>query len=68
MTIIEPFQLLCGKDLGNYYFDEFSITDTTLSQDDIIVESDFIIFPNPFENYFEIHSNYKIDLLELYSN
>ena len=66
-TIDIQFQLLCGKDLGNYYFDEFSITDTTLSQDDTIVESDFIIFPNPFENYFEIHSNYKIVSLELFS-
>ena len=61
------FQILCGKDLGNYFFDEFNVTNSTLSLSDSVIENDFILYPNPFNNFIEIDTHNKIDSLELLS-
>ena len=50
------FQLLCGKDMGDYYFDEFSITSQSLTNENFASSNDIKIYPNPVDDYFTVDS------------
>ncbi|MQP25667.1 cellulase family glycosylhydrolase [Flavobacterium sp. LMO8] len=61
------FQIICGKYVGSYFFDEFSMSNSTLSNSEFISDKNFVIYPNPSNNYFRIQSNDSIDSVELYA-
>lgn len=61
-------QLLCGKTVGNMYFDNFEVTDsTTLATIDNNTQKSLVLCPNPVKNDFEIKSNEQILSVEIYS-
>ena len=61
------FQIICGKNTGSYFFDEFSMSNTTLNNPEFITDANFILYPNPSNNYFSIQANNIIDSVELFS-
>ncbi len=60
------FQLLCGEDTGNYYFDHFQVA-TTLNQDVFSDENHLNVYPNPVSEYFYISSKFPIETIEVYA-
>lgn len=59
-------QLLCGQNVGNYFFDDFLITTSNLSINEI-KKGNSSIYPNPATNFFTVKSENKINFIEVYS-
>jgi endoglucanase len=58
------FQLLCGQDIGTYYFDNFSVTGETLS---LKKRSQNInVYPNPVSNKLYIQKDVSVVAASLY--
>ena len=63
-TTALQFQLLCGEDRGTYYFDNFSVTEETLS---LKKRSQNInIYPNPVSNKLYIQKDVSVGTVSLY--
>ena len=59
------FQLLCGQDIGTYYFDNFSVTEETLS---LKKRSQNInIYPNPVSTKIYIEKDVSVRSASLYN-
>ncbi len=58
------FQLLCGQDIGTYYFDNFSVTQETLSKKDL--SQNINIYPNPVSNKLYIEKDVSVVAASLY--
>jgi endoglucanase len=59
------FQLLCGEDIGTYYFDNFSVTEETLS---LKKHSQNInIYPNPVSTKIYIEKDVSVRSASLYN-
>ena len=59
------FQLLCGQDIGTYYFDNFSVTGETLSLKKR--SQDISIYPNPVSNKLYIEKDVSVLTAALYN-
>jgi endoglucanase len=60
------FQFLCGKQVGTYFFDDFQVSEETLSliqNDDLIT----LLYPNPVKDTLCIKSKTSIEYFELYT-
>ena len=63
-TTALQFQLLCGEDIGTYYFDNFSVTEETLN---LKKRSQNInIYPNPVSNKLYIQKDVSVGTVSLY--
>ncbi|MFT4683425.1 MAG: endoglucanase [Urechidicola sp.] len=60
------FQIICGNKTGTYYFDDFSVTEETLSISDFNAENKIVVYPNPASNYITINAQENIKKIELY--
>lgn len=58
------FQLLCGQDIGTYYFDNFSVTQETLSKKDL--SQNINVYPNPVSNKLYIQKDVSVVAASLY--
>lgn len=58
------FQLLCGQNIGTYYFDNFSVTQETLSKKDL--SHNINIYPNPVSNKLYIQKDVSVVAASLY--
>ena len=57
------FQLICGGEVGTYYFDDFSASLTTLN---LPREKEFFkVYPNPTENFIFIDGSFPITKIQL---
>ena len=56
------FQVLCGKSVGTYYFDDFSAIDQNILdiENTIADTATFTVYPNPTSQYLNITSSKKI--------
>jgi endoglucanase len=59
------FQLLCGQDIGTYYFDNFSVTQETLSKKDL--SQNINVYPNPVSNKLYIEGDVSVLTASLYN-
>ena len=59
------FQLLCGQDIGTYYFDNFSVTQETLSKKDL--SQNINVYPNPVSNKLYIQKDVSVVAASLYN-
>jgi hypothetical protein len=59
------FQLLCGQDIGTYYFDNFSVTGETLSLKKR--SQNISIYPNPVSNKLYIEKDVSVLTAALYN-
>lgn len=60
------FQVMVGKNIGNYYFDDFQ---TTISETNLALhsfENDLQFYPNPIKDQLFVNSNSEFEL-EIYS-
>lgn len=57
-------QIIFGKDVGTYFFDDFTTSIQTLSVKTL--RQDFQTFPNPVSNYFNITTSEEFDKIKLY--
>jgi endoglucanase len=60
-------QILCGKHTGNYYFDDFQVVSTLSDEDFDNNDSNFVIYPNPAQKYFQIANLEDVMNVELFS-
>lgn len=60
-------QLLCGQNIGNYYFDSFEVTNSVLGTENLFPKNKVTLFPNPAKNFFEIKSDKEVKMVEIYS-
>ena len=60
-------QILCGKHTGNYYFDDFQVISTLSDEDFDNNDSNFVIYPNPAQKYFQIANLEDVMNVELFS-
>jgi len=60
-------QILCGKQTGNYYFDDFQVVSTLSDEDFDNNDSNFVIYPNPAQKYFQIANLEDVMNVELFS-
>jgi endoglucanase len=58
------FQLLCGQDIGTYYFDNFSVTQETLSKKNL--SQNINVYPNPVSNKLYIEEDVSVLTASLY--
>ena len=58
------FQLLCGQDVGTYYFDNFSVTGETLSLKKR--SQNIATYPNPVSNKLYIQKDVSVGTVSLY--
>ena len=58
------FQLICGADVGTYYFDNFSITEQTLGNKKLT--QNIATYPNPVSNKIYIEKDVSIGAVSLY--
>ena len=58
------FQLPCGQDIGTYYFDNFSVTEETLSKKDL--SQNINVYPNPVSNKLYIQKDVPVVAASLY--
>ena len=58
------FQLPCGQDIGTYYFDNFSVTQETLSKKDLT--QNINVYPNPVSNKLYIQKDVSVVAASLY--
>jgi hypothetical protein len=58
------FQLLCGQDIGTYYFDNFSVTQETLSKKNL--SQNINVYPNPVSNKLYIQKDVSVVAASLY--
>ena len=58
------FQLPCGQDIGTYYFDNFSVTEETLSKKDL--SQNINVYPNPVSNKLYIQKDVSVVSASLY--
>jgi len=58
------FQLPCGQDIGTYYFDNFSVTQETLSKKDL--SQNINVYPNPVSNKLYIQKDVSVVAVSLY--
>lgn len=58
------FQLLCGEDIGTYYFDNFSVTEETLNIKKLT--QNINIYPNPVSNKLYIEKDVSVIAASLY--
>jgi len=58
------FQLPCGQDIGTYYFDNFSVTQETLSKKDL--SQNINVYPNPVSNKLYIQKDVSVVAASLY--
>ena len=64
-TTAIQFQLLCGQDIGTYYFDNFSVTQETLSKKDLF--QNINVYPNPVSNKLYIEKDVSVLTAALYN-
>ena len=62
-TSIE-LQLMCGANVGTYYFDDFSVSESTLSIKE--VAQPIHVYPNPTHNSFSVSSNALMRSMSLF--
>ena len=58
------FQLICGADVGTYYFDNFSVAEQTLGNKKLI--QNIATYPNPVSNKFYIEKDVSVGAVSLY--
>ncbi len=58
------FQLICGTDVGTYYFDNFSITEETLGNKKLT--QNIATYPNPVSNKLYIEKDISVGVVSLY--
>ena len=58
------FQLICGTDVGTYYFDNFSITEQTLGNKKLT--QNIATYPNPVSNKLYIEKDISVGVVSLY--
>lgn len=58
------FQLICGADIGTYYFDNFSVAEQTLGNKKLI--QNIATYPNPVSNKFYIEKDVSVGAVSLY--
>ena len=63
-TTALQFQLLCGQNIGTYYFDNFSVTQETLSKKDL--SHNINVYPNPVSNKLYIQKDVSVVAASLY--
>jgi endoglucanase len=63
-TTALQFQLLCGQNIGTYYFDNFSVTQETLSKKDL--SQNINVYPNPVSNKLYIQKDVSVVAASLY--
>ncbi|WP_298511144.1 cellulase family glycosylhydrolase [uncultured Kordia sp.] len=69
-TTALQFQVLVGKDTGNYFFDDFQVQEVesqVLSIQHIDNQNTLIIYPNPARDYLHIQTTKQLLNLELYT-
>jgi endoglucanase len=59
------FQLPCGQHIGTYYFDNFSVTQETLSKKDL--SQNINVYPNPVSNKLYIEEDVSVLTASLYN-
>ena len=59
------FQLICGADVGTYYFDNFSVAEQTLGNKKLI--QNIATYPNPVSNKFYIEKDVSVGAVSLYN-
>ncbi|WP_159949381.1 cellulase family glycosylhydrolase [Polaribacter septentrionalilitoris] len=59
------FQILCGKTKGDYFFDDFSMEEKTLSTETSIQKTLLNLYPNPAKNYINVTSSKTIHKINL---
>ena len=64
-TTAIQFQLLCGQDIGTYYFDNFSVTQETLSKKTLT--QNINVYPNPVSNKIYIQKDVSVVAASLYN-
>ena len=64
-TTAIQFQLLCGEDIGTYYFDNFSVTEETLSKKDL--SQNINVYPNPVSTKIYIEKDVSVRSASLYN-
>lgn len=64
-TTAIQFQLLCGQDIGTYYFDNFSVTEETLSLKKL--SQNINIYPNPVSTKIYIEKDVSVRSASLYN-
>lgn len=61
------FQVLCGKQSGSYFFDDFFVYRETLSIESLDFETKSIdIYPNPAKDVINVNANFEIFEVQLY--
>ena len=63
-TTAIQFQLLCGQDIGTYYFDNFLVTQETLSKKTLT--QNINVYPNPVSNKLYIQKDVSVVAASLY--
>ena len=63
-TTAIQFQLLCGQDIGTYYFDNFLVTQETLSKKTLT--QNINVYPNPVSNKLYIQKDVSVVSASLY--
>ena len=63
-TTAIQFQLLCGQDIGTYYFDNFTVTQETLSKKTLT--QNINVYPNPVSNKLYIQKDVSVVAASLY--
>ena len=58
------FQLICGADVGTYYFDNFSVTEQTLGNKKLT--QNIATYPNPVSNKLYIQKDVSVLTASLY--
>lgn len=58
------FQLICGADVGTYYFDNFSVAEQTLGNKKLI--QNIATYPNPVSNKLYIEKDVSVGAVSLY--
>lgn len=67
-TSIIEFQLLFGKDIGTYFFDDFSETFKTLSIEEFNKDFRSTVYPNPTNGLLFINNTKKIKSVKFYDS
>ncbi len=66
-TLLE-FQVLLGNNTGNYFFDNFSMNNSTLAiSENLLFNEEIIFYPNPVKIHLNFKSNKIIEVKSVYS-
>ena len=59
------FQVICGASVGSYFFDDFNVTNLTLSTNPVQDVSNVHVYPNPASDYLFINSETLMQKVEI---